>query len=92
MVYLFSLVDTATHDVTYQSVMKLVTNQGKPGSLDDLPPIPSSFIYGQAAERTKKETKQIQFKQLSSPQQRFVYIAIGQIHLREFFLLFCQEV
>ena len=61
--------DTATHDVTYQSVMKLLTNQGQPGSLEDLPPIPISFIYGKAAETTKKETKQIQFKHLSATPQ-----------------------
>lgn len=62
--------DTATHDVTYQSVMKLVTNRGEPETLDNLPPIPAAFIYGRTAERTKKETKQIQFKQLSNPNQR----------------------
>ena len=49
--------------------MKLLTNQGQPGSLEDLPPIPTSFIYGHTAEATKKETKQIQFKHLSASPQ-----------------------
>ena len=67
-----SYTDTATHDVTYQSVMKLITANGYPGTLEDLPPVPTTFIYGRSAERTKKETKQIQFKQLTSSHQRLV--------------------
>ena len=71
--------DTATHDVTYQSVMKLITANDEPGTLEDLPPIPTTFIYGRSAERTKKETKQIQFKQLTSSHQRLSIIIISHV-------------
>ena len=76
--------DTATHDVTYQSVMKLLTNEGQPGSLEDLPPIPTNFIYGHTAETTKKETKQIQFKHLSATTQYvpfFILLKFVQVHV-----------
>lgn len=63
--------DTATHDVTYQSLMRLLASGGEAGSLLELPPIPDRFIFGHSAEELKKETKQIQFKQLSTPQYRY---------------------
>ncbi|KAL4231483.1 platelet maturation [Mactra antiquata] len=62
--------DTATHEVTYQSLLRLLVNHGEPGSLLELPPIPDKYEYGRCAEGLKKETKQIQFKQLAHPHQR----------------------
>ncbi|XP_060597672.1 schlafen family member 13-like isoform X1 [Ruditapes philippinarum] len=62
--------DTATHEVTYQSLLRLLVNHGEAGSLQELPPIPDRYIFGRSAEELKKETKQIQFKQLSAPQNK----------------------
>lgn len=62
--------DTATHEVTYQSLLRLLVNHGEPGSLQELPPIPNRYVFGKSAEELKKETKQIQFKQLASPQNK----------------------
>lgn len=65
------ILDTATHDVTYQSLIRLLVNHGESGSLQELPPIPERYIFGRSAEELKKETKQIQFKQLCEPQNRY---------------------
>lgn len=65
-----SVLDTATHEVTYQSLLRLLVNRGEPGNLLELPPIPDHYEYGRCAEELKKETKQIQFKQLASPQNK----------------------
>jgi hypothetical protein len=46
-------------------------NHGEAGSLQELPPIPDRYIFGRSAEELKKETKQIQFKQLSAPQNKY---------------------
>lgn len=62
--------DTATHEVTYQSLLRLMVNHGEPGTLLELPPIPGKYEYGKVAEELKKETKQIQFKQLATPQNK----------------------
>ncbi|KAK3585478.1 hypothetical protein CHS0354_003326 [Potamilus streckersoni] len=62
--------DTATHEVTYQSVLKLLTQKGEMNTLNELPQVPSVYNYGCTAEELKKETKQIQFKQLSSPKSK----------------------
>ncbi|KAK3095720.1 hypothetical protein FSP39_018052 [Pinctada imbricata] len=59
--------DTATHEVSYHSVIKLLRKEGRCCSLADLPPIPEHFFYGKTCEQMKQETKQIQFKQLSTP-------------------------
>ncbi|XP_052252656.1 schlafen family member 13-like isoform X2 [Dreissena polymorpha] len=58
--------DTATHNVTYQSLMRLLVEHGDAGRLEELPPIPDRFVHGRSAEELKKETKQIQFKQLAT--------------------------
>jgi len=50
--------------------MRLLVSGGEMGSLLELPPIPDKFVFGQSASELKKETKQIQFKQLSTPQYR----------------------
>ena len=68
---ILSGLDTATHEVTYQSLLRLLVNHGEAGSLQELPPIPDTYIFGRSAEELKKETKQIQFKQLSSPQNKY---------------------
>ncbi|OWF48453.1 schlafen family member 13-like [Mizuhopecten yessoensis] len=62
--------DTATHEVSYHSAMKLLTATGEPSDLCDLPHIPTEYHYGQTHESLKQETKQIQFKQLSAPSSR----------------------
>ena len=71
-VYIHPYTDTATHDVTYQSLMRLLVDRGEPGSLAELPPIPDRFVFGRSAEELKKETKQIQFKQLCAAQNKWV--------------------
>lgn len=58
--------DTATHCVTYQSAIKLCSTVGCSKPLSALPPIPSTFLYGQIQESLKQEGKQIQFKLLVS--------------------------
>ena len=58
--------DTATHEVSYQSVMKLLQSKGEPYTIADLPPVPENFQYGHTNNKIKQETKQIQFKYLSS--------------------------
>ena len=58
--------DTATHEVSYHSVMKLLQHKGAPGTIVDLPPVPEHFQYGRTDSQFKQETKQIQFKYLSS--------------------------
>lgn len=62
--------DTATHDVSYHSAMKLLTSSGDPSDLSDLPVIPTEYRYGQTHLSLKQETKQIQFKQLSSSKSK----------------------
>lgn len=57
--------DTATHEVSYQSVMKLLQHKGEPCTVSHLPEIPDSFQYGHTDDKIKQETKQIQFKYLS---------------------------
>ncbi|KAK6186067.1 hypothetical protein SNE40_008174 [Patella caerulea] len=58
--------ETATHDVSHRSVIKLLSKQGQPGLLSDLPPIPKEYYYLQTEESLKQEGKQIQFKSLST--------------------------
>ena len=58
--------ETATHDVTYQSVVKLLTKSGECGSLQDLPAIPSEYVFRRTKEQLKQEGKQIQFKHLTA--------------------------
>ncbi|KAI8783794.1 schlafen family member 13 [Biomphalaria glabrata] len=58
--------DTATHCVTYKSAVKLCSTLGSSKSLSALPPIPTSFEYGQIEESLKQEGKQIQFKFLTT--------------------------
>ena len=58
--------DTATHNVTYRSAVKLCKRQGPCDPLSSLPAIPTSFVYGRTEETLKQEGKQIQFKNLSS--------------------------
>ncbi|XP_060064963.1 schlafen family member 13-like [Ylistrum balloti] len=62
--------DTATHEVSYHSTMKLLKASGEPSDLCDLPHIPTEYCYGETHEFLKQETKQIQFKQLSAPSSR----------------------
>ncbi|CAC5380773.1 unnamed protein product [Mytilus coruscus] len=57
--------DTATHEVTYHSVMKLLQQKGAPCTISDLPQIPENFQYARTDSKIKQETKQIQFKYLS---------------------------
>ncbi|XP_067657442.1 schlafen family member 8-like [Haliotis asinina] len=58
--------DTATHEVSYQSAVKILSNTGEAGCLATLPPIPSSFQWKKTEETLKQEGKQIQFKMLTS--------------------------
>ncbi|XP_033756520.1 schlafen family member 13-like [Pecten maximus] len=62
--------DTATHEVSYHSAMKLLNSNGEPSDLSDLPHVPKEYHYGETHECLKQETKQIQFKQLSAPSSR----------------------
>ncbi|XP_061184332.1 schlafen family member 13-like [Saccostrea echinata] len=62
--------DTATHEVSYQSVIKLLQRDESGKPLSALPSIPTNFQYGVTNEYLKQETKQIQFKQLSSRNSR----------------------
>ncbi|WAR21320.1 SLN13-like protein, partial [Mya arenaria] len=62
--------DTATHDVTYQSLMRLLVERGEPGTLEDLPLVPDRYVFGRSASELKKETKQIQFKQLCAAKNK----------------------
>ena len=45
-------------------MLRLLVKTGEPGLLEDLPTVPQRFVYGQSDMELKKETKQIQFKQL----------------------------
>ncbi|XP_041370884.1 schlafen family member 13-like [Gigantopelta aegis] len=58
--------ETATHDVSYRSVVKLLTRAGECGSLSDLPAIPSEYAFRRTEDQLKQEGKQIQFKHLTS--------------------------
>lgn len=62
--------DTATHEVSYQSVIKLLQKEGPEKPLAALPPVPTDYYYGITHECLKQETKQIQFKQLSGRNSR----------------------
>ncbi|XP_069140967.1 schlafen family member 13-like [Argopecten irradians] len=62
--------DTATHEVSYHSAMKILNSTSEPSDLNDLPLIPTDYKYGETHECLKQETKQIQFKQLSAPSSR----------------------
>lgn len=62
--------DTATHEVSYQSVIKLLQKEGPEKPLAALPPVPTDYNYGITHECLKQETKQIQFKQLSGRNSR----------------------
>ncbi|XP_046372103.1 schlafen family member 8-like isoform X2 [Haliotis rufescens] len=58
--------DTATHEVSYRSALKILTNTGEVGYLKTLPPIPRSFQWKKTEDTLKQEGKQIQFKMLTS--------------------------
>ncbi|XP_076461245.1 schlafen family member 13-like isoform X2 [Babylonia areolata] len=58
--------DTATHNVTYASVAKLLSKTGEPSPLGELPPVLTEYRYRQVEDTLKQEGKQIQFKLLAT--------------------------